>query len=287
MKPSYSSLCRRLAPIYGGGEAKAIVRMLLEDGFSMSLADALCGGVEALGYADAARLEAMAARLERSEPIQYVLGRAEFGGRTFAVGPGVLIPRPETWQLCQMASAFLRGLDCSRPAALDIGTGSGCIAVSIALGSPSAKVAAWDISPEALAVAGENASRLGAEVEFECRDALDPPHDERRWNIVVSNPPYICDSERAEMDENVVAYEPSKALFVPDSDPLLFYRSIGRYALRSLKPGGALMFETNERYAEATAEMLRTAGFGQAKVHCDMFGKPRFVAAKMEAELTL
>lgn len=284
MNTTFRSLWQRLAPSLGEGEAKAVVRMLLEEAFALSYSDICCGAVEQLSPADEARLQQLMGRLEASEPIQYVLGEAEFGGRRYRVSPAVLIPRPETWQLCQEASAFLDTLllnnSACRPAVLDIGTGSGCIAVSVALACQEAQVSAWDISPEALAVARQNAERLGASVGFSLQDALSPPDDRRRWHLIVSNPPYICDSERTEMAAHVVGHEPHTALFVPDADPLRFYRSIALYARKALHPAGALMLETNTRYAEATAELLREQGFRAVRVEDDLYSRPRFVLAE-------
>lgn len=285
MNTTYRSLWLRLAPSLGEGEAKAVVRMLLEEAFALSFSDICCGAVEQLPPADLARLEQFMRRLEQAEPIQYVLGEAEFGGRRYCVSPSVLIPRPETWQLCEQASDFLHTLLLKNadqnPAVLDIGTGSGCIAVSLALACPEATVEAWDIAADALAVARKNAERLDARVNFCQQDALTPPDDHRRWDLVVSNPPYICDSERTEMEAHVVCHEPHLALFVPDADPLRFYRSIGLYARKALREGGALMLETNTRYAEATAQLLLEQGFSAVSVENDLFSRPRFVLARV------
>lgn len=272
---TYRELCRGLVPLYGEGEARAVVDLLLEDGFSLTRADVLCGAVEQMNEADSRRLEAMYERLLKAEPVQYVTGKAMFMDRLFAVRKGVLIPRPETEQLCDGIIKEMNG----RPAPhiLDIGTGSGCIAISLALGIKDARVEAWDISPEALDVARGNAERLGAEVNIIRCDALKAPSDTRRWDVIVSNPPYICDRERQEMDRNVLDYEPGLALFVPDGDPLLFYRAISSYARESLKQGGSLWFEVNSLYSEDTAELLRSLDFTRVSVMEDCFGRPRFV----------
>ena len=142
---------------------------------------------------------------------------------------------------------------------------------------PQARVTAWDISTDALAIAAGNAHRLGASVRFEHQDALSAPDDEARWDVIVSNPPYICDKERADMSDNVLSYEPELALFVPDSDPLLFYRAIARYASKALKPGGRLLFETNTAYAHEVAQTMADEGFTAIEVRNDCFGKPRMV----------
>ena len=276
---TYHELWHSLVPLYDPSEAQAIVRLVLDDAFGLSLTDILCGGVEALSGDNCERLAAMMRRLADAEPVQYVLGHADFCGHRFEVKPGVLIPRPETEWLVQRAAAIIRGRTGSRARVLDIGTGSGCIAVGIALDAPEAEVEAWDISPDALAIAQGNALRLGAGVEFRLQDALSPPHDNARWDVIVSNPPYICHCERAEMSANVLRHEPHTALFVPDSHPLLFYRSIANYALAALTQGGTLLFECNTRFAADTAQMLTDTGFAQARVVDDCFMKPRFVEA--------
>lgn len=277
---TYKEMCARLETVYGSGEGKAVARCLLEDAFHLSLTDIVCGAVERLSPADTARLQSMMERLENAEPVQYVTGQAPFCGRTFSVRPGVLIPRPETERLCQMAVSSMKVR--SLPTALDICTGSGCIAVTMALDMPEASVEAWDISPHALSVARENAERLGAKVGVVCQDALSaPPHSER-WDVIVSNPPYICTKERAQMEDNVLRYEPHMALFVPDSDPLLFYRAIARYASRALTSHGTLLFEINPIYADDTADMLRATGFTSVSIGTDDYGRQRYATAKKE-----
>jgi len=168
-------------------------------------------------------------------------------------------------------------------AILDIGTGSGCIAITLALDCPEAKVTGWDISEDALRIARENAQRLNAEnVTFEHQDILYPlssllsPLSSKKWHTIVSNPPYICEKERAQMERNVLEHEPEVALFVPDDDPLLFYRAIARYAVRTLKPGGSLYFEINPLYASEMQRMLNDEGFSHTEIRNDQFGKQRF-----------
>lgn len=276
---TYDEICRRLAVVNDRGEAKAIARMLLEEKFNLTLADILCGGVESLSPDDTLWLEGALTRLERSEPVQYVLGEAWFCGNRFAVGSGVLIPRPETEWIVERALGAARDMGRGGLRVLDIGTGSGCIAISIKKALPEAYVEAWDISVDALAIAEGNARRLSADVVFKRRDALGLVPSPGSWDIIVSNPPYICDCERDSMESNVLDYEPSLALFVPDDDPLRFYRAIARYALTSLDGDGRLLLECNTRYAASTAEMLRCGGFRSVGVFDDCFGKPRFVEA--------
>lgn len=275
-----------------------MTRMLLEDLFGLSFADILCGATEHLSDADTLRLQQSVARLLDSEPLQYVTGTAFFCGHPFHVAPGVLIPRPETEWIVDTAVNLVTS---SAPRILDIGTGSGCIAtsISLALADKHCYTEAWDISEDALRIAADNAARLGADVEFRRRDALrlekDLPAEERleaeqggaealrdsaSWDIIVSNPPYICNREAADMHANVLRHEPHLALFVPDTDPLLFYRAIARYAMRSLSKGGWLLFECNTLYAHDTAQMASDMGFVTSVVEDDCFGKPRFVKAQ-------
>ena len=294
---TYNQLWKRLTVIYNEREAQAIVRTVLDVLFGMSLTDICLGKVTQLSADDTTRLEKIMQRLEKSEPVQYVLGAEWFAGRLFDVAPGVLIPRPETEELvkwtCDEAKekednskeergkeekeVSKKGEEAPHPSILDIGTGSGCIAITVALALPQARVTAWDISTDALAIAAGNAHRLGASVRFEHQDALSAPDDEERWDVIVSNPPYICDRERADMSDNVLSYEPELALFVPDSDPLLFYRAIARYASKALKPGGRLLFETNTAYAHEVAQVMADKGFTAIEVRNDCFGKPRMV----------
>ncbi len=287
---TYTALWRRLLPLYGCGEAQDTVRWLLDAVFGLSLTDIVCGKVSELSREDAQRLEKMMVRLENGEPVQYVAGETEFCGRTFRVAPGVLIPRPETAELCRRIVAdAARPCCCLQPPrpldVLDVGTGSGCIAVTLALELWPVSVTAWDISPDALLVARDNARRLGAKVNFECRDALlaceaaHRPADGGRWDVVVSNPPYIAEKERADMRPNVLEHEPALALFVPDDAPLLFYRAIARYARRTLRPGGRLWFEINPIYADDLLRMLAELGFADGMVIDDAFGRQRFAAA--------
>ena len=275
---TYDNFWRRLAVHYGPDEAKAMARWVLEARFGLSLADVLCGKDKQLSADDQTLLEEIAQRLERAEPVQYVLGWADFCGRRFCVEPGVLIPRPETEELCRWIVA-----DCadSRPRLLDVGTGSGCIAATLALELPGSRVTAWDVSPDALRQAAANARRLGAGVDFERRDALTTigAADADRWDLIVSNPPYVCEREAADMDANVLDYEPRLALFVPDDDPLRFYRAIADYALAALRRGGSLYFEINPLYAADVDQSLSDRGFCRIEARADMAGKTRFYKA--------
>jgi len=270
---NYEQLCQRLSSIYDTGEAKAIVRWVLDVRFGLSTAEIYCGKVTQLSPNDQAELEKIMLRLEKAEPVQYVLGVSDFCGRQFHVAPGVLIPRPETAELCQLI-AIDGGHDI-----LDIGTGSGCIAITLALDIPDSKVTAWDISDAALSIAKGNAKALGANVTFQHQDALNISLTSKTWDIIVSNPPYICRKEADEMEENVLKYEPDTALFVPDDDPLLFYRHIMNYAHTALRSDGRLYFEINPLYADSIVEQLQQLGFTDIAKINDQFAKARFIKA--------
>ena len=308
---TYSEIWHRIATSYDDGEARAIARILIEELFGLSYADIVCGATEQLSADDTLRLDTAVRRIEQGEPLQHVLGYADFCGNRFSVNGSVLIPRPETEWLVDEGAKLMKGCIASDETQhkaphspkriLDIGTGSGCIAISLKLRLGDAYVEAWDISEEALRTAQDNADALKAEVVFRKRDALKAEGEclqggalvssaptgqamdyeasttAAPWDLIVSNPPYICDSERSAMDDNVLLHEPHTALFVPDDDPLRFYRAIARYALLTLNTGGSLLFECNTRYAEATGTMLSDMGFEEVTVSDDCFNLPRFV----------
>jgi release factor glutamine methyltransferase len=217
--------------------------------------------------------------LSVGKPIQYVLGCTEFYGRTFSVTSDVLIPRPETEELVSWVLEFARLLPC--PEILDIGTGSGCIAISLALEQPQASVTAIDVSAQAIRVASKNALSLGANVSFiEC-DILSADALERNFDIIVSNPPYVRIAEKELMHKNVTENEPHLALFVPDDDPLIFYRKIAALASRFLKPDGLLFFEINQYLADKMVELLEDHGFEAIEIKKDIFGNDRMVKARI------
>ncbi len=287
---TYSLLWQRLLPLYDSDEAQSIVRWVLDALFGLSLTDIVCGRVGELTGADADRLEGLMLRLEQGEPVQYVVGEAPFCGRTFHVEPGVLIPRPETEELCRHIVAANSQPYCAlQPpcplTVLDVGTGSGCIACTLALDLSPVRVSAWDLSPDALLVARGNAHRLQAEVNFACRDALLAAREAKAhgedglWDIIVSNPPYITERERDGMRPNVLQHEPHMALFVPDDDPLRFYRAIAQYASQALRQEGQLWFEINPLFATPLERMLVELGFTQVAILDDAFGRKRFAKA--------
>ena len=293
---TYSEIWHRIATSYDDGEARAIARILIEELFGLSYADIVCGATEQLSADDTLRLDTAVRRIEQGEPLQHVLGYADFCGNRFSVNGSVLIPRPETEWLVDEGAKLMNGCIASDETQhkaphspkriLDIGTGSGCIAISLKLRLGDAYVEAWDISEEALRTAQDNADALKAEVVFRKRDALRADNTAAPWDLIVSNPPYICDSERSAMDDNVLLHEPHTALFVPDDDPLRFYRAIARYALLTLNIGGNLLFECNTRYAEATGKMLSDMGFKEVTVSDDCFNLPRFVRGSSPSQST-
>ena len=286
---TYQQFWQSLTPLYDAGEAQAIVRTVLDVEYGMTLTDIICGKVNELSSDEERNLEEIIARLQNGEPVQYVLGEADFAGRTFHVEPGVLIPRPETAELCQWIEEEVSSLETDDPKQiLDICTGSGCIAITLGLNIPNSEVTGWDISEDALRIAQGNVEMLKAgNIRIEYQDALMLPKAaeaesslSKGWNIIVSNPPYICEKEKADMEKNVLEHEPSIALFVPDEDPLKFYRAIAEYASSALKSEGALYFEINPIYEKETREMLQSLGFKDIETKEDAFGKKRMMKAK-------
>ena len=216
-------------------------------------------------------------RLQQHEPIQYILGYSDFCGLRFAVTPAVLIPRPETSELVE----WITEESPTAKSILDIGTGSGCIAVSLATMVPQAQVTAWDISSQALAVAQKNSTANGCAVRFEERDILAYEPTEESYDVIVSNPPYIKEVEKKAMEDNVLLWEPHLALFVPDNDPLLFYRTIAEKAKKMLTPGGKLFFEINRAHGADTVDMLNRMGYHKITLRKDLAGNDRMVKAEI------
>ena len=221
-------------------------------------------------------LENIIFRLQKNEPIQYIRGYAEFCGRNFRVAPGVLIPRPETAELVDLI--VKENPDARR--LLDIGTGSGCIAISLDKNLPDAKVDAWDISEEALAIARKNNEELDAQVTFRRQDVFSADGMQgTSYDIIVSNPPYVTETEKTEMEANVLDWEPGLALFVPDEDPLCFYRRIAELGRELLRPGGKLYFEINQAYGQDMIRMIEMNQYRDVRVIKDIFGKDRILTA--------
>ena len=280
---NYNEMWQLLAQSYDEGEAKAIARMTYEMRFGLTLSDLCLGKDTQLSADDQTQLQEIAQRLIQQEPIQYVLGQADFCGRTFMVNKHVLIPRPETEELCRWMPFPLPSLNGEETTILDIGTGSGCIAITLAAMYPETRVYGWDISAEALEVARANARHHNVHVEFEQMDVLNIPNLSSliyHFSFIISNPPYICNKEREAMDANVLNHEPHTALFVPDDDPLLFYRAIAQYGQTALTDGGWLYFEINPLYVEALVDMLRKMSYHNIEIKEDQYGKQRMIRAK-------
>ena len=263
-----------LAEQFPQREAEQLVRILLEDFFGIDLTRQLMEPKLRIDELQYAQLENAVKQLQEGVPVQYVTGKAYFDGLLFQVNESVLIPRPETEELVQKIAAELPS---DRPLRIwDIGTGSGCIAIALAKRFPLAKVIAFDVSEVALETARQNALLNEAQVEFICEDVLNPQSE--IWNqpvdLVVSNPPYIRESEKATMERNVLDHEPHKALFVPDDDPLLFYRQILTLAEPQLRAQGSVWFEINEALGEEMIQLGQKMGF-EVTLHHDFLGKPR------------
>ena len=318
---SYQELWQSLTPLYEASEAQAIVRLVLEVKYGMTLTDIIGGKVNELSADEGKKLEEIIERLQNAEPVQYVLGQTDFMGMTFHVEPGVLIPRPETAELCQWiidtekekmekAQLLLHTQDTNRPnmgkgeglyelRIVDFCTGSGCIAITLNLSIPHSEVMGIDISDKALSVAKQNALQLKApNIVFDQEDVIqleksveklhetsDKQIKEYRaaCDMIVSNPPYICNKEKADMAKNVLDHEPSIALFVPDEDPLLFYRAIAKIGRYILKPFGTLYFEVNPSYADAIKLMLENQDYKEVEIKEDSFGKKRMIRARKDA----
>lgn len=260
-------------------EAEQLIRILLEDLFDIDLKRQLLEPNLCIDERQHYLLSEAVRRLMAGEPVQYVTGMARFNDLLIKVSPAVLIPRPETEELLQKVCASIPKEKTMR--IWDIGTGSGCIAIALAKQFPDAEVIAFDVSDEALQIAKENAESHGAKVTFVHDDVLHPTSDffSQPVDLVVSNPPYVCDSERAAMEANVLDWEPETALFVPDDDPLRFYRKILELAKKQLNPDGQVWFEINERMWEEMLLLCREMGFAETEILEDYVGKQRFCRA--------
>ena len=292
---TYTWMTDRLKAIYDEREAASVTGLVMESRMGFRHIDRILRRSEPLDPSAETRLAADVDALLRNEPVQYVLGEAWFDGLLLKVDRHVLIPRPETEELVQWvatdtaaaqasspAPASTPSSGAARPAILDIGTGSGCIPVALRRRLPHAELTGLDISPDALAVARENGTRYAPAVQWVQADILDENHwnDLPVYDIIVSNPPYIASAERSDMHTRVLAHEPHLALFVPDEDPLLFYRGIARFCKTRLCAGGALYLEINEALGEKTKTLLQEEGFGEIILKKDLQEKDRMIRAK-------
>ncbi|HMG93872.1 MAG TPA: peptide chain release factor N(5)-glutamine methyltransferase [Chryseolinea sp.] len=258
-------------------EIQAMVYIILENTLTLSRTDVLAERDVMVVATDDELIKSVVRRINSQEPIQYVFGWTEFYGRKFKVNPDVLIPRPETEELVSMVKEHIKGKNISDPRILDVGTGSGCIAVTLALEIRGSKVFATDISQKALETARQNATALNSVVGLFNNNIVDDDLPVKALDVVVSNPPYIPLSEKQSMKNNVTRFEPSQALFVSDVDPLVFYRAIATKASKCLGAGGLLAVEINERFGSDVARIFKDSGFEDVRILNDVFHKERIV----------
>lgn len=271
------ALADKLIAVMDGGEAAAVAQLVMEHVTRLNAVEIALHAQQDLSEYESKKLGDILGRLLQNEPVQYIIGEEEWGGLKIKVTPSVLIPRPETAQMVDIITDRWGGRSDLR--VLDVCTGSGCIAVALALRLKFADVTAVDISGEALAVARENATRYKVKVDFmECDVLRGGCGLNGGYDIIVSNPPYIADNEREEMDARVLDYEPALALFVPDDDPLKFYKAIMELAAQLLNPCGALYFEINPLYVEPLKKMAHTLLPGRdVTIERDLYGRHRFM----------
>ena len=285
MRTFYNKLNQSLSDLYPKSEIRIFGNLILKKITDLSLARILADKDMVLSPEQSEEADQIIERLTNYEPIHYVLGETEFYNLKFKVNPDVLIPRPETEELVEWVSDDLKFVESSSDSAeqnmkiLDIGTGCGCIPVALKKHHPKAQVSAMDVSAEALVVAKENGVLNQTDVGFFQDDILNPKADERKWNIIVSNPPYIPLDEKMEIDKQVKNYEPHVALFSPTEEPLLFYHSIAKYTLQHLEPDGKIYLETHKNLSREVAKLLGEYGFKDVKIRTDISGNERMVRA--------
>lgn len=276
MRAGIALIRKELDGIYQAEEIESLIFLIFEALKGYSRTRFLLARDELLTPEELEEVGKIVARLKKNEPIQYILGTSEFFGLSFYTVPGVLIPRPETEELVQW---IISENQLQEPTILDIGSGSGCIAVSLKKNITRAMVLACDVSPVCLATSRRNAELNNCSISILEYDILlgTPEFAFPEFDIIVSNPPYIRETERIRMEKNVLEYEPELALFVPDEDPLLFYERIANFACGHLKAGGQLYFEINEAMGEACLNMLINKGFSAVQLKTDIHGKDRMI----------
>lgn len=277
MNPIVHYIKQTLHGYYSDSEIVSMAKLLLTQVFGMSVVELYAGKDNSFSVNERKQLDNILVRLQKYEPVQYIIGAEDFYGLTFEVDRNVLIPRPETEEL---VDRIIRENRDRRVRILDIGTGSGCIAVSLAKHLTEAEVTAWDISEGALRVAARNCRRNEVEVKLEQKDVLRLLPSGEPFDVIVSNPPYITEKEKEDMEANVLDWEPGVALFVPDDQPLLFYRRIAELGREALAPEGKLYFEINRAYGKQTVEMLERLEYRNIELEKDIFGNDRMIKAE-------
>ena len=277
MHPLVRHIREALHGVYSDAEALSLAKMLLVDVFGFSTLELYGGKDRSFSEKEQMHLADIVRRLQNHEPVQYIIGKETFMGLVFEVNGNVLIPRPETQELVEWILEEHRSNEHCR--ILDIGTGSGCIPISLAYFLEGAEVESWDISVGALEVACRNAAHNQVKVQFREQDVFAVIPSSSQYDVIVSNPPYITEKEKEDMEVNVLDWEPSIALFVPDSDPLLFYRKIAELGLKMLATEGALYFEINRAYGTMMKSMLENMGYKHVELRKDMFGNDRMIKA--------
>lgn len=279
MQASINNIRKELEGLYPPDEMEGLIRIIFSHLKQYNLTDMLLNKDEILDAKEQLAISAILARLKHHEPIQYILGETEFYGLPFKVTPEVLIPRPETEELVDW---ILKSKNYQTARILDAGTGSGCIPVSLKKHWPKAQVMACDISDNILKVARMNAGLNQTEVAFFHMDILNPllPDSFPNIDLLVSNPPYVTESEKQQMGKNVLKFEPWKALFVPDNDPLLFYKALVELAKKHLNKNGQIFWEINEAYGIDCKKLLKENGFSNVKIKKDINGKNRMIFAE-------
>jgi len=279
---------QELKALYPSEEIQSFFSILSETVLGYTRFQVSINGAEELSEENKLKFDEALARLKNSEPIQYITGETEFYGLPFKVNKHTLIPRPETEELVEWMLKIIPPLRGARGvlaqeeyAVLDIGTGSGCIVITLAKHLENATISALDISEEALLIAGQNAKINEVTVTFFQTDILSAKVLPRQYDVIVSNPPYVRDLEKQKMQKNVLEYEPESALFVTNDDPLLFYRTIAQLAKKYLKPNGFLFFEINEYLSDEMESMLETMEFQDIEIKKDIFKKPRMLKCNL------